>query len=81
MSKKAIIVVKLGKILESKGMTQGTLSQLTGLRPSTISEIVRGSRSVLNKDHLAKIIEVLEITDIGEIIGIDYISNAKENTE
>ncbi|MGW8958622.1 helix-turn-helix domain-containing protein [Paenibacillus sp. NPDC055715] len=74
-------MVKLGKILESKGMTQGTLSQLTGLRPSTISEIVRGSRSVLNKDDLAKIIEVLEMTYIEEIIVIDYILNAKESTE
>ncbi|WP_187644945.1 helix-turn-helix domain-containing protein [Paenibacillus terrae] len=81
MSKKAIILVKLGKILESKGMTQGTLCQLTGLRPSTISKVVCGSRSVLNKDHLAKIIEILEITDIGDIIEIDYILNAQESTE
>lgn len=81
MTKRAVIVVKLSNILDAKGMTQGTLSQLTGLRPSTISEIVRGSRTVLNKDHLAKIAEVLEIKDISQLIQIEYIPNAKESTD
>lgn len=72
MGKSVHIVIKIDKLIESRGMTQGKLAELTGLRPSTISEIIRGTRSVINKEHLAKIAEVLEITDISELIEIHY---------
>ncbi|MBE1443906.1 helix-turn-helix domain-containing protein [Paenibacillus sp. OAS669] len=72
MGKNIQIVIKLDKLIESRGMTQGKLAEMTGLRPSTISEITRGTRSVLNKEHLAKIAEVLGITDISELLEIRY---------
>ncbi|WP_127488929.1 helix-turn-helix domain-containing protein [Paenibacillus ehimensis] len=72
MRSRVHIVTKIDKILEQRGMTQGKLAELTKLRPSTISEIIRGTRSVINKEHLAKIAEVLDITEINELIEIQY---------
>ena len=51
-----------------KGMTQKTLAQLSGIRESTISDIVRGTRTVINFEHLSKIAEALKVNDIRELI-------------
>lgn len=64
------VSIKLKDILEKKGMTQKHLSELSGVRESTISDIVRGSRTVINFTHLAKIAEALEVEDIREIIDL-----------
>jgi putative transcriptional regulator len=77
MEKKAEIITKVDRILKARGMTQGELSELTQLRPSTISEIVRGTRSVINKEHLARIAEVLEITEINDLVELRYITVQK----
>ncbi|GBK62051.1 helix-turn-helix transcriptional regulator [Paenibacillus macerans] len=52
-------------------MTQLQLAEKAELRPSTISEIVRDSRTVINKEHLAKIADALEIDDISELIVLE----------
>lgn len=65
-----IIRVKLDVILENREMTQRQLVELTGLRAATISELANNRRSTINKDHLLKICDVLEIDDITEIIEI-----------
>lgn len=49
-------------------MTQKTLAEITGIRESTISDISRGSRTVMNFEHIAKIAEALEISDIRELV-------------
>lgn len=62
------IEVKLKAILEEKNMTQMQLSQLSGVRQSTISDIVRGTRTVIGFDHLTKISKALNLTSITQII-------------
>lgn len=59
---------KLKKILEEKKLSQKQLSQLSGVRESTLSDIVRGVRTVINFEHLSKISEALELGSINEII-------------
>ncbi len=49
-------------------MTQKKLAEISGIRESTISDIVRGARTVINFEHLGKIATALEIDDIGQII-------------
>ncbi|MFA4134449.1 MULTISPECIES: helix-turn-helix domain-containing protein [unclassified Brevibacillus] len=63
-----VLIVKVDEQLRVRGWTQADLAEKTGLRPSTISEIVRGSRTVINKEHIAKIAEIMGITDITELI-------------
>ena len=70
---KTKIVTKLGELLTNRGITQAQLAEMTGLRPSTISEIVRDTRTVINKEHIAKIANALNIDDIREIIDLVYV--------
>ena len=65
-------VVKLDEALEKRGLNQTQLALLLGLRPGTVSDFIRGNKSALNKVHLAAIMTVLRITDIKEIIDIEF---------
>lgn len=65
------IVVKLKEALEKRNMTQKELAQLAEIRESSISELSRGVRTGVNKDHLSKIATVLGITDIRDLIDFE----------
>lgn len=65
------VKVKVKEILEERKLTQKKLADISGIRESTISDIVRGSRTVINFEHLSKIAEVLKITDIRDIIDFE----------
>lgn len=65
------VVIKLGEVLKQRGMTQKELAKLTGIRESGISALVRGSQTSFNKEQLAKIATMLEITDISELIDFE----------
>ena len=56
------------ELLDEKGMKQKELAEKNSIRESTISDICRGSRTVMNFEHIAKIAEVLKIKDIRDII-------------
>lgn len=71
MSYEVKLMIK--KLIEEKGITQKRLAQISGVRESTISDIVRGTRTVINFEHLSKIAEALNITDIRELI--DFVHN------
>jgi putative transcriptional regulator len=62
--------MKLKSVLDKKGVSQKELAQMTGLREATISELVNDSRSAYNKKHLLKIMEVLNISDLSEILEV-----------
>ena len=62
------IKLKVKDLIDEKGMTQKTMAQLSGIRESTISDIVRGTRTVINFEHLSKIAEALKVNDIRELI-------------
>lgn len=68
MKKKYGIELKVKEAIEKRGITQKKLSEMSGIRESTISDIVRGTRTVINFEHLSKIAEALEISDITELI-------------
>ncbi|MCI8465954.1 MAG: helix-turn-helix transcriptional regulator [Lachnospiraceae bacterium] len=71
MTKNYIIKLKIKEVLEKRKITQKKLAELSGVRESTISDIVRGTRTVINFEHLSKIAEALEIQDITELIDFD----------
>ncbi|MDK6296802.1 helix-turn-helix domain-containing protein [Staphylococcus caprae] len=70
---KVVLELKLKKVLSEKNMTQKKLSELTGIRQSTISDIIRGSRTVLNFEHISRIASQLEISDIRKIVELKVI--------
>lgn len=59
---------KLKEILEERNITQKQLAQLSNVREATISEIVRGSRTVINFKHLSAIAEALDISQIEKLM-------------
>ena len=61
--------VKIREILKEKGMTQKDLAEKTGIAPTTISFICRDATTTLNKEHLARIAEVLGIRDFNVLLG------------
>lgn len=69
------VVFKLKLLLQEKKMTQKELSEITKIRESTISDIVRGTRTVLNYEHLEKISNALDLIDIRDIIDFELNEN------
>lgn len=63
--------VKLDEVLKARGnMSQKELAELTGIRPAAISELYNNQRKSINREHIEKIAEKLNITEISEIIGL-----------
>ena len=65
------IRLKIKELLEEKELTQKQLAAMSGVRESTISDIVRGTRTVINYEHLSKIAAALQVKDIKEIIDFE----------
>jgi len=63
-----MINIRLKEVLAAKGMTQKDLSEATGLRPTTISEMARNNRTTINKEHLESVMKALDVKEISEII-------------
>lgn len=80
MSKTNIIIKSgLHDILSQRTITQKELSKRTGIRASTISEIVRGTKTVINFKHLELIASVLNIQDINELITLKKVDKKVVN--
>ena len=67
------VKLRVKELLDEKGITQKKLAELAGVRESTISDIVRGSRTVINFEHLGKIATALEVSDIRKIIDLEEV--------
>ena len=65
------IKLKVKELLEEREITQKKLAQMSGIRESTISDIVRGTRTVINFEHLSKVAEALEIDNISHLIDFE----------
>lgn len=74
------VKLKVKEILEERKITQKKLAEVSGICESTISDIVRGARTVINFEHLSKIAEALEITDIRELIDFENTSKVRNET-
>ena len=77
------IEYNLSGAMAQRGLTQRTLSLLTGIRQATISDMCNGVGVQINKAHLLALMITLRITDINEIITIKFTKDLYEqfNTE
>ncbi|CAI8861031.1 MULTISPECIES: helix-turn-helix domain-containing protein [Bacillus cereus group] len=62
-----MIKLRLSDILRERDMKQKELAELSGLRESTVSDMVRGIRTSVNLDSLEKVMDCLDITDYNEM--------------
>lgn len=56
------------KAIKDRGVTQKDLSEMTGIRPAAISALTRGYVERLTIDHLERIGNALEVSDINELV-------------
>ena len=71
MRKKYIVKLKVKEAIEKRDITQKKLAEMSSIRESTISDIVRGTSTVINFEHLSKIAEALQVDDIRELIDFE----------
>jgi putative transcriptional regulator len=71
------IRLKLKELLEKRGMTQKELAEKAHLREAAVSELARDIKTVYNKEHLEKIMEVLNVTSVDDIFEIVIIDKEK----
>lgn len=72
-----MIRIHLSGLLGEKRWTQAYLSQMTGIRPNTISDIYNEIAERISLEHLDRICEVLEceLTDL-----MEYVPNETKKT-
>lgn len=62
------IVIHLKQRMSERGLTQMQLSEMTGVRQATISQLTRGNMEKLHLPAIEKIATALEISDITQLI-------------
>ncbi len=68
-----VVKIKIKEVLAERGMTQSELAKLSNLTETAVSKFVRGQGISINKEHLEKIASALNITDISEILELEFI--------
>lgn len=63
--------IRLRDILRERRMTRQQLAQLTGLRPSTISDLCKPSVSRIYLSTIAALCATLDIS-VGELIAVEF---------
>ncbi|APP15667.1 helix-turn-helix domain-containing protein [Bacillus altitudinis] len=64
------LYVKLDDLLKEIGMTKKELAEKAGLRPNVISELSQQQRTTVNRAHIGKICEVLDIRDMNQLFEV-----------
>lgn len=73
MKREYYFKLKLKEVLIKRGITQTELSERTGLRQATISDMVNDTRNVYNKKHLAIVMDALNIIHLDDILELTVI--------
>lgn len=68
-----MIRLRVNEILKEREMSQKALCELSGLSPTTVSEMCRGVRTAVNLKHLETLIDALEIEDFNQILERDKV--------
>lgn len=65
-----MIIIKLNKLMNNKGLSQRELSRITGIRQASISAYCNNTFKMIPKDHLAILCKFFEckIEDLLEFI-------------
>ncbi|WP_226646145.1 helix-turn-helix domain-containing protein [Mesobacillus subterraneus] len=70
--------INIKKLLNDYGISLRELSRLADIRHATLSELANNKRKSIHFDHIKRISEALNITDIRKIIEIETIDDEKE---
>lgn len=70
--------INIKKLLNDYGISLRELSRLADIRHATLSELANNKRKSIHFDHIKRISEALNITDIRKIIEIETIEDEKD---
>lgn len=62
------IILHLKQRMDERGLTQTQLSEMSGVRQATISQLTRGNVERLHIPTLEKLAQAMDITDITQLI-------------
>lgn len=54
-------------------MSQNELARKTAIEPARLSELINGKRKQISVDYIVKIAEELDITDLNEIMSLEFL--------
>lgn len=72
------VKINIKKLLNDYGISLRELSRLADIRHATLSELSNNKRKSIHFDHIKRISEALNITDIRKIIEIETIEDEKD---
>lgn len=67
------IQINLHSLIDEYNISMRELGRLTDIRHAALVELANGKRQNIHFDHILRIAEALDITDIREIISIEEI--------
>lgn len=67
--------IHIKELLKKHNITQNELARRTAIEPARLSELTNGKRKQLNIDYIIKIAEELDITDLNEIMSLEFIED------
>lgn len=67
----AHVEIKLGGILKERGLGKYEFAEKAGVRPQVISNLTNNNIERLSLDHIAKIMEALEIEDFNKLLKLN----------
>ena len=73
MYKPRKLVFHIKELIEKHNITQNELARRTAIEPARLSELANGKRKQIEINYIVKIAEELDITDINEIMSLEYI--------
>lgn len=73
-----MIYIKLRSLLERKNMTQSELARLTGIRPSTVSDLCNNNSDFIKIDFLNRILKALKC-DLHDVLEFKDGENTLQN--
>lgn len=71
-----MIYLRIKELLDSRDITQKQLAEMTGIRTATINAIYRDTPTTINKEHISKIMQALDVEDITQVIEYKKEDNA-----
>lgn len=64
------MIIRISELTKARKISLRELSRLSDVRHAALSELSNGKRESINFQHIERIAEALDITDIREIIDI-----------
>ena len=71
------LVFHIKELTEKHDIAQNELARRAAIEPARLSELANGKRQQIEISYIVKIAEELDITDINEIMSLEYINDEK----